>query len=144
MFYESVLPVAARNMNGRSRRSYQETVQILQSFMSVRPDSNILRINMHLKPFIPDLGRACCEYAHSRRASLISGSTDGRIPHRGRKAPHSSIDRRPKGGVHSRRPVVRDGNPSTAVSGVFSIILLSLLKAHHLHLPCRLCVLVRL
>lgn len=35
LFYESVLPVAARNMNGRSRRSYQETVQILQSFMSI-------------------------------------------------------------------------------------------------------------
>ncbi|KAF6751732.1 hypothetical protein DFP72DRAFT_850558 [Ephemerocybe angulata] len=30
-----LLPVAARNMSGRSRRSYQETVQILQSFVTL-------------------------------------------------------------------------------------------------------------
>ncbi|TEB26864.1 hypothetical protein FA13DRAFT_1737070 [Coprinellus micaceus] len=32
---DSVLPVAARNTSARSRRSYQETVQILQSFMTI-------------------------------------------------------------------------------------------------------------
>ncbi|RXW16914.1 hypothetical protein EST38_g8940 [Candolleomyces aberdarensis] len=35
MFCTSVLPIAARNLNGRSRQTYEETVKVLQAFMSI-------------------------------------------------------------------------------------------------------------
>ncbi|KAJ2925308.1 hypothetical protein H1R20_g11732, partial [Candolleomyces eurysporus] len=35
MFCTSVLPIAARNLSGRSRQTYEETVKVLQAFMSI-------------------------------------------------------------------------------------------------------------
>ncbi|KIJ95448.1 hypothetical protein K443DRAFT_108769 [Laccaria amethystina LaAM-08-1] len=68
LFCTSVLPLAARNIEGRSRRSHEECLQVLQSFMTVRTFFTTIYNPNPLPPsLVSDISRTCCVNEVTRR-----------------------------------------------------------------------------
>jgi len=89
VFSSSVLPVATRNLDGRTRRSYEETVQILQTFMNVSnisvPSSNLmLTLNA-------DIGRARRSNTEPTRESTCLYAANHGVPWRPGKGRHQAV-----------------------------------------------------
>ncbi|EDR10255.1 uncharacterized protein LACBIDRAFT_293545 [Laccaria bicolor S238N-H82] len=67
LFCTSVLPLAARNIEGRSRRSHEECMQVLQSFMTVRTLFFLQPFHNPNPSLVSDISRTCCVNEVTRR-----------------------------------------------------------------------------